>query len=109
MVGLRPILVLGEAYSKCNDAAVRGEIAAAVRRAFIGSGIRGDNDDAFVKSAMQWYKQNKERLEVNTAYYLNLSDLDSRYSENPLFVMKNRNKEKRKVTATKSGESRENR
>jgi hypothetical protein len=57
-----PLLVLGEAYSRCKDADVRRELAAAVRRGFVGFKIPGDDDAEFVANAMQWYKQNKSHL-----------------------------------------------
>jgi hypothetical protein len=47
-----PISILGEAYCKCRVPEVRYDIAAAVRRAFIGSGIRGKDDADFVENAM---------------------------------------------------------
>jgi hypothetical protein len=59
------ILLFGDAYAKCQDAKNRRHLAVAVRRAFIGSGIRGQNDDEFVKNAMQWYRKEKGHLALN--------------------------------------------
>jgi hypothetical protein len=105
-----PILVLGEAYAKCKVPEVRGEIAAAVRRAFWGSGVRGKNkdetvaksdwfkkpkyrgeeDDQYVKNAMQWYERNKDQLDLNRDYEDNVGNAVSigDYDENPLFKRK---------------------
>lgn len=63
-----PILLLGEAYSKSEEPEVRHHLAIIVRRAFIGSGIKGQDDTEFVKNAMQWYEKNKEYLTVNLRY-----------------------------------------
>jgi hypothetical protein len=54
-----PILILGEAYSKCQASQVRAKLAAAVRHAFAGLGIQEGDDGEFVKNAMQWYQNNK--------------------------------------------------
>lgn len=60
-----PILILGEAYSKCRVPEVRHDIAAAVRRAFGGLGIPGKDDAEFVASAMRWYEKEREHLTVD--------------------------------------------
>jgi hypothetical protein len=83
-----PILILGEAYARCKDPDVRAEIAAAVRRAFTGSEIRGKDDAEFVMNSMQWYKKNRERLVVNPAYIANAVSIDGDYGTNPLFTLK---------------------
>ncbi|MCD4727322.1 MAG: hypothetical protein K8R46_06660 [Pirellulales bacterium] len=62
------ILLLGEAYAKCKDPQARHHLAIVVRRAFIGSGIKGKDDDEFVKNAMQWYEKEKDHLIVNIRY-----------------------------------------
>jgi len=66
-----PILILGDAYSKCQVPDVRHDIAAAVRRGFAGLGIRGKNDAEFVANAMQWYEQEKDHLVVNREFWRN--------------------------------------
>ncbi len=60
-----PILLLGKAYSKCQNPEVRRHLAIVVRRAFVGSGIHGKDDTDFVKNAMQWYEENKNHLMIN--------------------------------------------
>lgn len=60
-----PILILGEAYAKCQVPEVRHDIAKAVRRAFTSSGIRGEDDTEFVTNAMRWYEKEKDQLAVN--------------------------------------------
>ncbi len=127
-----PILVLGEAYSKCQDPEVRHHLAIVVRRAFVGSGIEGKDDGEFVENAMQWFKDHKANLVLTQKRYARQSfdyfpvayekvsgsrppaDFDPshpwpEYEENPLFVEKSpvpkKKKEKEKVTATKSGDS----
>jgi len=66
-----PILVLGEAFSKCKVPEVRHEIAGAVRRGFAGHGIRGKDDAEYVAHAMQWYEKEKDHLVVNGEYWRN--------------------------------------
>jgi hypothetical protein len=61
-----PILVLGEAYSRSQVPDTRRLIAAAVRRGFTSSGVRGKDDAAFVKNAMQWYEKEKGHLVPNS-------------------------------------------
>jgi uncharacterized protein (TIGR03067 family) len=63
-----PILVLGEAYAKCRVPESRRVIAALVRWAFDGLGIRGKDDGEFVNGAMHWYEKEKDHLVVNDAY-----------------------------------------
>ena len=66
-----PILILGEAYAKCQVPETRHVLAAAVRRAFADFGIH-DNDDAeYVGKAMRWYENAKNDLVVNQGYTLN--------------------------------------
>lgn len=64
-----PILILGEAYSKCRVPEVRQQIAMVVRRGFTSSGIRGNDDAEFVNNAMQWYEKEKGHLVVNKAHH----------------------------------------
>ena len=66
-----PILVLGEAFSKCKAPEVRHDIAGAIRRAFAGQGIRGKDDAEYVANAMQWYEKEKDHLIVNVEYWHN--------------------------------------
>jgi len=66
-----PILVLGEAFSKCKVPEVRHDIAGAVRRGFAGHGIRGKDDAEYVANAMQWYEKEKDHLIVNVEYWHN--------------------------------------
>jgi uncharacterized protein (TIGR03067 family) len=63
-----PILILGEAYSRCTIPEVRHDIAAAVRRGFRGLGIHGKDDAEFIANAMKWYEQEKEHLVVNDGF-----------------------------------------
>jgi uncharacterized protein (TIGR03067 family) len=63
-----PILILGEAYSRCTIPEVRHDLAAAVRRGFRGLGIHGKDDADFVANAMKWYKQEKQQLVVNFGF-----------------------------------------
>jgi uncharacterized protein (TIGR03067 family) len=67
--GKHPVLVLGDAYSKCGVPGVRRDLAVALRRAFAGCGITGKDDADFVKNAMLWYNEEKDRLVVNDAYF----------------------------------------
>ncbi len=87
-----PVLVLGEAYDKCQVPDVRRAIAAAVRRAFIGSGIRGTDDAEFVRNAMRWYAQNKHGLVLNRLYDDNKVMAGADYSKVPLFVERRNDK-----------------
>jgi hypothetical protein len=84
-----PILVLGEAYAKCQIPEVRHDIAAAVRRGFTDFGIRGKNDAEFVTNAMQWYEKNKDNLDPNGFYAGNedFHPLES-YEEHPEYYEK---------------------
>lgn len=68
--GLRdPVLILGEAYFKCQIPEVRQQIAAAVRRGFTSSGISGDDDAVFVETAMRWYEKETTHLVVNQEHH----------------------------------------
>jgi hypothetical protein len=80
-----PILILGEAYSKCQIPDVRTQIAAVVRHAFVGSGIQGADDRAFVANAMRWYQENKANLIFNVDYTSEWSGLRD-YVKHPIFV-----------------------
>jgi hypothetical protein len=63
-----PILILGEAYERCQSPSVRHDIAAAVRRSFTDLGVRGKDDADFVKHAMDWYQKEKNNLVPNAGY-----------------------------------------
>jgi hypothetical protein len=63
-----PIMILGEAYEKCQIPSVRHDIAAAVRRSFTDLGVRGKDDADFVKHAMDWYQKEKDNLVPNAGY-----------------------------------------
>lgn len=65
-----PILMFGEAYAKCRDPDTKHHLAVVVRRAFIGSGIRGTDDAEFITNAMHWYEKEKDHLTVANYYYL---------------------------------------
>jgi formylglycine-generating enzyme required for sulfatase activity len=82
-----PVLVLGDAYAKCQVPEVRLQIAQAIRRGFKGSGIRGNDDAEFVKNAMQWYEREKDHLAFNPEYSYNRGQGDG-YIKRPLFVRK---------------------
>ena len=66
-----PILVLGEAFSKCQVPEVRHDLAGAVHRGFLGLGIQGKDDAEYVANAMQWYEKEKGHLTVNQKYWMN--------------------------------------
>jgi hypothetical protein len=66
-----PILVLGEAFSRCKVPEVRHDLAGAVRRSFVGQLIRGKDDAEYVTNAMQWYEKEKSHLIVNGEYWRN--------------------------------------
>jgi len=66
-----PILVLGEAFSRCEVPEVRQRLAVAVRRGFVGLGIQGKDDAEYVKNAMQWYEKEKSHVTVNEMYWKN--------------------------------------
>jgi uncharacterized protein (TIGR03067 family) len=79
-----PILVLGEAYSKCQSPETCHNLAAAVRRGFSGHGIHCKDDAGYVKSGMQWYEKEKDGLEVNADYARNDADSTlAKYERNP--------------------------
>ena len=79
-----PILVLGEAFSKCKVPEVRHDLAGAVRRGFAGHGIRGKDDAEYVANAMQWYQKEKNHLIVNGDYWENTQHLSAGfYDERP--------------------------
>jgi hypothetical protein len=82
------VVILGEAYSRARKPETRRAIATAVRRGFYGLGVRGRDDDELVKNAMQWYRENKDRVTFNGRYVLNAVSTGSDYRENPLFKMK---------------------
>jgi uncharacterized protein (TIGR03067 family) len=63
-----PVMILGEAYAKCQIPEVRRILIWPIRRAFAGHGIEGQDDGKFVKNAMRWYETNKDHLAVNWEY-----------------------------------------
>lgn len=69
----KDISILGEAYAKCQIPEVRRHIAVAFRRGFTSMGVRGEDDDAFVSNAMQFYEKEKGHLFVNPRYRGDLS------------------------------------
>ena len=85
-----PVLILGDAYSKCRVPEVRLQIAQAIRRGFKGSGIRGNDDADFIKNAMQWYQREKDSLAYNPEYGYNRDAPGSggQYIRHPLFRRK---------------------
>ena len=83
-----PILILDEALAKCEIPEVRHNIAQAVRHAFVGSGIRGNDDADFVKNAFDWYKKEKDELVFSPEYLQNSYDMVKRYSRHPMFLKK---------------------
>jgi uncharacterized protein (TIGR03067 family) len=64
-----PILVLGEAYARCQIPDVRRVLIESICRGFGGHGIRRGSDAEFVKNAMQWYQENKDHLTLNWDYW----------------------------------------
>jgi hypothetical protein len=66
-----PILILGEAFARCEVPETRHLLAAAVRRGFADFGIHGANDAQYVRNAMLWYENNKKSLVLNWRYILN--------------------------------------
>lgn len=63
-----PVMILGEAYVKCQVPEVRRIIIWPIRRGFAGHGIEGKDDSEFVRNAMEWYEKNKGNLAVNSQY-----------------------------------------
>jgi hypothetical protein len=87
-----PVLILGEAYSRCRVLEVRRDIARAVRRGFATMRVSGladpeQNDDECVSNAMKWYRIHKDELESNPEYAKNPTMDRDRYKI-PLFVWK---------------------
>lgn len=66
-----PMLVLGEAYARCQEPRTRHTLATAIRRSFAGFGIQGKCDEEFVVNAMRWYEKEKGHLVVNAKYTRN--------------------------------------
>ncbi len=108
-----PVLILGEAYSRCQVPEVQKVIAKAVRRGFKGFGIRGNDDTDFVQRAMEWYDQEKAQLVFNRDYptTIDAHDLHS-YWKRPLFKWKSPSRANRagpqpfqgKETSARAGE-----
>ena len=79
-----PVLILAEAYSKCESPETRHILAAAMRRGFGGHGIVGKDDADYVNNAQQWYEKEKDHLAVNIRYVANDADASlERYEKNP--------------------------
>jgi hypothetical protein len=80
-----PIVILSEAYSKCDVPEVRHDLAAALRRGFADKEIPGKGDSEFVENAARWYQREKERVVVNVKYPRNDEycplELHDRYPE----------------------------
>lgn len=84
-----PVSILGDAFSKCKTAETRLALAAALRRALKGFGIRGNNDAEFVDKATKWHKEHQGELTLNTEYPRNEIAPDSHaYWRHPLFKWK---------------------
>jgi hypothetical protein len=103
-----PILVLEEAYTKSKVPEVRRDIATAVRHGFMALGVHGKGDADVVKNAMDWYRRNKDRIDVNRRYAHNASDINGfyEYRTNPLFTLREakKKKETKKVTGKAPGQ-----
>ena len=63
--------IFAEAYERSQVPETRHALVTAVRRNFVGLGIRGENEAEFLDHAMQWYEREKGRLFVNREYFLN--------------------------------------
>jgi hypothetical protein len=87
-----PILVLGDAYARSQNATIRTRIAVAVRRSFDGLGVKGKDDQEYVRNAMQWYRDNKHRLVVNVWHDAREEIQD--WAESPLFIVSPKKPEK---------------
>ena len=66
-----PVKVLAEAYAISKVPETRHALAAAIKRGFVASGVRGKDDADFVDKAMRYYEKEKPRLVVNWRYTLN--------------------------------------
>jgi uncharacterized protein (TIGR03067 family) len=64
-----PIVVLGEAFVNSRAPTVRHDLATAVRRAFLGTDVSGDDDADYVTNAMRWYRKEKDNVLVNRGGY----------------------------------------
>ena len=62
------ITILFDAYSEAKVPKIRRAIAEVVQKAFVHSGVRGEDDASFVANAKQWYEEHKGELELNSAY-----------------------------------------
>jgi hypothetical protein len=80
-----PVSLLGEGYFKCQDPEVRPHIAAAVRRGFTSSGIRGKDDAEFVSNAMRWYKQESGHLMLNPRHGVLMGKIPPHEESDPNF------------------------
>jgi formylglycine-generating enzyme required for sulfatase activity len=83
-----PILVLEDAYTKCENPEMQQKIAKAIRHAFTASGIRGNDDADFVKNAFDWYKKEKNQLAFSSDYRRNHYSMHYYYYRDPMFVKK---------------------
>jgi hypothetical protein len=87
-----PILILGEAYSRCKAPEVRHDIAKVIRRGFATMQIPGlrysdQKDDSYVENAMKWYQMHKDELAPNPKYGHNAVVDQDTYTI-PLFLWK---------------------
>ncbi len=80
-----PILVLGEAYRRSRDPTIRARISTAVHQSFDGNGVEGKDEGEFVKNAMKWYQDNKQRLILNI--YHDEGDNILTWRECPLYYL----------------------
>jgi hypothetical protein len=80
-----PVLLLGEAYCKCQDPEVRHHIAAAVRRGFTSSGICGKDDAEFVSNAMRWYQKESGHLMLNPRHGVLMGKIPPHEESDPNF------------------------
>jgi len=81
--GPDPILVLADAFDRCEDPLVRKDIAEALRRGFEAAGVERRKDAEFVKACREWYAKNEGKIEVVVSY-----GKWRGYGEIPLFVTK---------------------
>jgi len=87
-----PARILFEAFSRSETPEGRQAIAAAVRRGFTGLGVRGEDDAEFVANAAKWYEANRQRLEPNSYYVVNVArrnmSQEDPFLTYPLFFIK---------------------
>ncbi len=83
-----PMLIFGEAYSKCQVPYTRKLLANIVRRSLKAFGIRANSDAEFVERAMQWYDREKDNLVLNILYGRGYKSAQNPYWADPLFNWK---------------------